>query len=69
MHFICVSCKPGQAFSWDMANRVFDLEKNLKKKQNKKKPKKQNSSKIKWGNKHDYGYFGAKFCSDWMSAS
>ena len=63
MHFIFVSCKLDQAFSWDMANRVFDLEKKLKKTKQ-KKPKKQNSSKIEWGNKHDYGYLGAKFCRD-----
>ena len=58
--------------SWDMSNRVFDLEKThpkFSKKIWQKKSFQQNSSKIWSGAQHDQRDIGIKFCSDWLSGS
>ena len=58
--------------SWDMSNRVFDLEKThpkFSKKIWQKKHFKQNSSKISWGDNHDQRDIATKFCIDWWSGS
>ena len=54
--------------SWDMSNRVFDLEKTHPK-FSKKIWQKQNSSKISSGDDHDQRDIAAKICSDWSSGS
>ena len=58
--------------SWDMSNRVFDLEKTHPKNSKKiwqKMSFQQNSSKIYSGDKHDQKDMATKFCMDWLNGS
>ena len=54
--------------SWDMSNKVFDLEK-IHPKFGKKKGFQQNCSKISSGDDHDQRNIATKFGSDWLIGS